>query len=239
MLPNGMTGYEIRVNTGPTPPATRDEGTLLATLADTVTSYTHTGAASNTQFSYSLWATTSNALIASNPVSAGATTPKAVPSPAQSLSAAKTSTTTHTLTWNAPAAAGTDLKEYVVKYRTDGVNPTATTGTELATVALGVNSYVASGLVRNLTYRWAVFPRTFGGKYGAGAFVSQNSNEAVPSAVSNLTAWVANYQNLSCSWDRQVRQPTCRIIALIGQPMARVECWALPPAHRSATTVPP
>lgn len=199
-VPNSMTGYELRRATGPDAPATRSDGTLVASLGTTVTNYQDTGRDSNVTYSYSLWAITSNAAVYSKIVTAQATTPETIPSAPRTLTVGKTATTTHSLTWTAPAAPGDDVTSYELRFRTDGVDPTSSTGTVFATIAYGAVSYSASNLARNVTYHWGLFPKTQLGAYGPGAFASQNTNETVPGAVPSLSVTAPNYQTLSASW---------------------------------------
>lgn len=199
-LPNQMNGYEIRMSQGTTPPQTLSDGSLVALPTVGETSYTVTGLDSSVTYSFSLWAVTSNAAVYSKMVTAQATTPETIPGAPQGLTAVKTNTTTHALSWTPPSAPGTNIASYELRYRTDGVNPTATTGSQFATINYGTNSYTAINLSRNITVHWGLFPKTQLGAYGPGAFATQNTNETVPGAVPNLTVTAPNYETLSASW---------------------------------------
>lgn len=199
-LPNNMNGYELRVAQGSIPPD-RTDGVVVASLGNDVTTFTHAGLTSNTEYAYSLWATTTNALVGSKRVTAVAKTRETVPTAVRNLTVVKGgSPDLHTLTWTAPALPG-DVASYDVRYRTDGIDPTPTTGTQAALVPYGTNTLTQSGLVRNRTYRWGVFPKTGLGAYGPGAFVTRDTNETLPSAPRNVDAYATAYNNVHLHWD--------------------------------------
>jgi hypothetical protein len=199
-LRNSFTGYELRYAQGPKPPATRTQGTLLATVNDDIVSYSHTGISSATRYSYSIWAVTTNPAVSSNAVTTGAATPETIPSAVRSVTAAKTSTAVHKLTWLPPVSPGTDIDHYMI--RGSNQPPSATGDYWFADVPYGTNTWTSTNgqLGLNQVVHWGVWAVTRGGAVSEVARVSQNTNETVPSGVGNLSVIAPAYNSVNVSW---------------------------------------
>ena len=139
---NGIGGYYVYRNGGTTPVATVTTGT----------SYTDSGLAASTTYSYQVAAfdkTTPTPLVSALSTAASATTPAAAsaPSAPTGLGAASVGSTSVTLSWTASTAGSNGIGGYYL-YRNGATTPTATitTGT----------TYTDSGLAASTTYSYQV-----------------------------------------------------------------------------------
>lgn len=202
-LPNGMNGYELRYAEGPVPPASRTDGVLIGTFGGEVISYVHTGLKSNTDHSYSLWATTSNPAITSKGVTGSQPTPETIPTAVTDLQVFKVSATSHVITWRPPVTPGEDLMDYVMKVHTDGYPTQATYDGRTIVAPPGETfyNYQLDNLLPNAPHFYSVWARTNGLIWGPVAQVRSDTNETLPGPVRNLTATPTAYNNIHLHWD--------------------------------------
>src|ERR1035437_7918162 len=175
-----FTGVMIRRALGATPPATATSGILVVDAAKPATSYTNTGLASGTQYSYALFAHDGTPVYAAAATVTSTTT--AILGPVTGVSAIPASTSI-ALSWTNPTAASfTGVKIGRAQGATPPANATA--GTLVVDAAKPATSYTNTGLTSGTQYSYALFAHDGTPVYAAAATVTSTTTAAGSGAVS-------------------------------------------------------
>src|SRR2546426_932858 len=190
---SAVTGYKIE--------RTTDGGTtwsiLVANTGSTATTYSDTGLAHTTTYTYRVSAINSVGTgSASN--SASATTLAVAPSSPTGLAATAVSSSQISLSWSVPADnGGSPLTGYKVERSTDG----GTTWTILvANTGSAATAYSDTGLTHTTTYTYRVSAINSVGTSSTSSTAPATTLAVAPSTPTGLTATTVSASQISLSW---------------------------------------
>ena len=151
-----LAGVMIRRATGKTAPS-RTSGTLVANLTTPTATYTDSGLAAGTTYTYSLFAydaVPNYATRTTKRITTATTADTTPPGPVTALTATPTASTVQ-LTWTNPTA--TDLAGVMIRRATGKTAPSRTSGTLVANLTTPTATYTDSGLAAGTTYTYSLF----------------------------------------------------------------------------------
>jgi chitodextrinase len=225
----------VRRATGATPPATSSSGTNVSLPNALATAVTNTGLATNTTYSYAIFAqdrvgnisplgsgSTANTGGGTVPPGGGGAAP-----PVTGLTAPIVTNAKVTLSWSYPSGTS----RVIVRGATGAVPPaTPTAGEEIPTsrpVTTGVTD--PTGLAVGQQYSYSVFTQDAQGQYSAP--VSITVPVAFPTPITNATVTASTATSLSLSWTNPDNDQLKRII------VRRATGPTAPTSHTSGTNV--
>jgi titin len=196
-----VTGYKIEYKKG-----TGTYLSLVANTANTTTSYSHTGLATGTAYTYKISAINSIGIGAASTEAAATPTTASVaaaPSSPTGLTATAVSATQINLSWGAPSNGGSAITGYKIEYKTGSgsysvlVPNTASTST----------TYSHTGLATGTAYTYKISAINSIGTSAASsetsatpATTSQPSAATAPSSPTGLTATAVSATQINLSW---------------------------------------
>lgn len=202
VMPGSLSGYTVRYQEGYVPPADTDSGILVGSYPAGTLSATATGLDSYTNYSFSVFATTNNAEVTSQPGTLTVRTLEIVPSAATNFSVAKNHTVrlvstfgtvwdmNHNVVFDPPVSG--DVGNYFVAWTVDGSQPSLTNYKNSLTLGKswadgsGFNRHIgfASNGERNKNIRYALWAKSPSGVYSPPVYDIEDTTEVAPIATS-------------------------------------------------------
>jgi|GEM_PF-4122879 len=184
---------------GPTPPATRDDGSVVDVLDKPAHAVDDPYVNPDTQYSYSFF-TVDEEGNTSAPVSSTLTTGGLPPDPVWDLSATTVTATSATLEWTNPT--NPDFSGVMIRRSVGAVPPASpTAGTLVTDKAAPATTHTQTGLTPQTQYTYALFAHDVDGNYAQGTPVTITTAEAdPPGPVTGLSRTGTTASTASFSW---------------------------------------
>ncbi len=189
---SAITGYKIERST--------DSGTTWSTIvansASTSTTYSDTGLAASTAYTYRVSAI--NAIGTGSPSNtASATTSNAVPQPPTGLTATAASSSQINLSWAAPANNGGSA---ITGYKIERVTGAGSFVTIVGNTNSTTTTYSDTGLAASTAYTYRVSAINSVGTSSPSNTASATTSNAVPQPPTGLTATAISSSQINLSW---------------------------------------